>query len=511
MYPSAIAQSRRPITTLSPCKAVLRAACQDRQPPVHATPSCILRVAGEGAIGNVTADVVIVGGGIAGLAAAHALAKAKVSFALVEAQPRFGGVIATAREGGFLLEGGPDSMLAQKPEAIALCRELGLGDRLVPTNPERRTVFVLHRRTLHPLPEGMVLAIPTRIAPFVKSGLFSWPGKLRMGLDLVLPRRRERADESIASFLRRRFGQEAVDRLGEPLLAGIHAGDPERLSIRGTFPRFAELEDRYGSLIRGMLSAAPPKRLGPPPAAFYSLAGGLGELVDALVAALPQGSLLRGHAVRALSRDDAGFEIELDDQRLAARAVLMAVPAPHAAPLVAGLAPEAARALAGVSFASSATVLLGYRRDDVAHPLDGYGMVIPITEGLRTSAFSFFSTKFPGRAPEGHVLMRGFVGGVRDPAVLELDDAALVDLVVREMTPVIGLRGAPVLTRVFRWPRGTPQLEVGHLERMAALERTLAAVPGLFLTGAGIRGTGLPDGIADGTRVAQEAAAFVRA
>lgn len=455
------------------------------------------------------AEIAIVGGGIAGLAAAHTLFGRGAPFVLLEAGPRWGGVIRTEREGGFLLEAGPDAILAQKPEGLLLCRELGLADRLVPTNPDRRTVFVLHGRRLHPLPEGMVLAIPTRIGPFVRSRLFSWSGKLRMGLDLVIRPRREASDESIASFLRRRFGKESVDRLGEPLLAGIHAGDPERLSIRATFPRFAELEARYGSLIRGFW-AARARSDGPPSAAFYSLSGGLGELVEALVARLPADRLRKERPVLSIARAGATFTLVLaDGERLQTGAVIVAVPAPRAVPLLQGLVPEVSRALAAIPFASSATVLLGYRREDVAHPLDGYGLVVPKSEGLRTSAVSFVSTKFPGRAPEGHVLLRGFLGGTRDPEVLGLDDAGLVDLVCREMGPVLGLGAAPVLARVFRWPRGTPQMEVGHFERMAEVERLLAAVPGLFLTGAGLRGTGIPDAIADAGQVARAASEFL--
>ena len=203
--------------------------------------------------------VAIIGGGISGLSAAYALHKRQVPYLLLEAGPSLGGVIRTETRDGFLLEGGPDSMLAQKPEGIALCRELGLGERLVPTNPDLRSVYILHRRKLHPLPEGMMLAVPTKILPFARSGLFSWPGKLRMGLDLVIPGGNGRGDESIASFLRRRFGQEAVDRLGEPLLAGIHAGDPERLSILATFPRFRDLEEKHGSLVRGMWATPRPQ------------------------------------------------------------------------------------------------------------------------------------------------------------------------------------------------------------------------------------------------------------
>jgi oxygen-dependent protoporphyrinogen oxidase len=459
-------------------------------------------------VAELRTEVAVVGGGIAGLAAAWALAKRGLPFLLLEASERWGGVIRTDRVDGFVLEAGPDAILAQKPEGLALCRELGLGDRLVPTNPERRTVYVLHGGRLHPLPEGMVLAIPTRILPFVRSGLFSWAGKLRMGLDLAIPARRNGGDESIASFLRRRFGDEAVSRLGEPLLAGIHAGDPERLSIQATFPRFAELERRHGSLIRGMLRA--PRPSGPPPAVFYSLADGLGELVEALVARLPAASLMARQGVIRLAREGTGFVLTLaDGRRVAARSVVLAVPGPKAAPLIEPLLPGVAGVVGAIPFASSATVLLGYAREGVAHPMDGYGMVVPQTEGLRCSALSFASTKFPGRAPEGAVLLRAFLGGVRDPEVLALDDAALARVVQDEMAPLLGLRGEPGLRRVYRWPNGTPQMEVGHLARMAQAEAQVASLPGLFLAGAGYQGTGIPDCVADGTRSAEAAAAHV--
>jgi oxygen-dependent protoporphyrinogen oxidase len=454
--------------------------------------------------------VAIIGGGISGLSAALALHKQKVPYLVLEAGERLGGVIRTERRDGFLLEGGPDSMLAQKPEGVALCRELGLGGRLVPTNPDQRAVYVLHRRRLQPLPEGMMLAVPTKLLPFLASDLFSWPGKLRMGLDVVIPGRNGQADESIASFLRRRFGQEAVDRLGEPLLAGIHAGDPERLSILATFPRFRELERVHGSLVRGLWATPRPKPApgAKPPAAFYSLRGGLGELVEALASRLAASALRTSTSVRRVEATAEGFSLATaGGDPVAARRVIVAAPGPRIAPALASLLPEAARALGAIPFASSATVLLGYRRDDVAHPLDGYGMVVPATEGLRTAALSFVSTKFPFRAPEGHVLLRGFLGGVRDPGALSLRDDEMIETVTSDMHEVLGLRGEPVLTRVFRWPGGTPQLEVGHLERMREVEQAVAAVPGLFLTGAGVRSTGIPDSVADGTRAGEAAAA----
>jgi oxygen-dependent protoporphyrinogen oxidase len=355
----------------------------------------------------------------------------------------------------------------------------------------------------------MMLAVPTRILPFLRSGLFSWPGKLRMGLDLVRPRLAGNGDESIAAFLRRRFGQEAVARLGEPLLAGIHAGDPEQLSILATFPRFRDLERKHGSLVRGMWAAPRPKpKPGvPPPAAFYSLRGGLREMVEALVARLPAESIRTGVPVRSLAREGDGLSVALEGgDTVEAAGVIVAAPGPKIAPALEGLRPDVARTLAAVPFASSATVLLGYRRGDVAHPLDGYGMVVPQTEGLRTTALSFVSTKFAHRAPTGHVLLRGFLGGVRDGGVLDLSDDEMVATVRRDMASVLGLSGEPVLTRVFRWPGGTPQLEVGHLERMKAVERSVGEVPGLHLTGAGVWSTGIPDSVADATRVAAAAA-----
>lgn len=450
-------------------------------------------------------DVVVVGGGIGGLTTAHALAKTGRSFRLLEASGRLGGVVRTERSGGFLLEGGPDSMLAQKPAGLELCRELGLGDRLIPTNPEERTVFVLRHGRLHPLPEGMVLSVPTRVGPFLRSGLFSPLGKLRMGLELLVPARRDRADESIAAFIRRRFGQEALERLAEPLLAGIHAGDPERLSMPACFPRFVDMEVLTGSLIRGLWTA--PRPAG---AAFWSLSGGLGELIDALVARLPATSINKDARAQAIEPVTGGFRVRTAAEVFETRAVVIALPPNAAAPLAAELAPRVAESLRDLRAVDTAVVLLAYPRDEVHHPLDGYGLIVPRGEGLRTTACGFFSTKFPGRAPAGHVLLRGFLGGARDPRILEASDPEMVATVVRELRGVLGLRGDPAMARVFRWPQATPQLEVGHLARLRALEDRLLETPGLFLTGAGLRGTGLPDTIADATRTASEAEAFLQ-
>ena len=450
------------------------------------------------------ARIAIVGGGIAGLAAAYELARRHANFLLLEESERFGGVIVSEEQDGFLLEGGPDSLLTAKPEAVALCRELGLGDRLVPTNAEQRAVFVLRGGRLQPLPEG-VLGFPTRLLPFLRSGLFSWKGKLRMALDLVLPRGESEEDESIAAFVGRRCGREAVERLADPLLAGIHAGDAERLSMASNFPRLLQAARAKGSLIRGLLGAKPAggEARGSP---FVSLRRGLQELAEALTQALPPACLMRLSKVASLRRETDGFVLEIDGRSAErARAVILALPAHSAAGLLAPLAPQAARPLSSVPFASSATVLLGFRRRDVEHPLNGYGLVVPHSEGLRTGACSFFSTKFPGRAPDGHVLLRGFLGGVLDPGILSLSDEALVSTFVREMRAVLGIAGDPVLERVYRWPSATPQMEVGHGRIVAEVEARLAECPHLYLTGAGFRGTGIPDTIADARSVAGRA------
>lgn len=451
-------------------------------------------------------DAVVAGGGVGGLRAAYVLARAGARVRLLEASARLGGVIRTESRDGFLLEGGPDALLAQKAAGLDLCRELGLGDRLIPTNLDSRRVYVLRRGRLHPLPEGMVLGVPTRAWPLLRSGLFSWPGKLRMGLDLVLPRRRASGDESIAAFVRRRLGGEALDRLGEPLLAGIHAGDPDRLSMQACFPRFVEMETRERSLIRGLLKARPGRADG---AAFYSLRGGLRELVEALVARLPEASISKEEAVTAVEREEGGFVVRSVRRLLRTRAIVLALPPRSAAPLLAALEPTASASLRAFTAVDTAVVLLAFRREDVGHPLDGYGMIVPRSEGLRTTACGFFSTKFPGRAPAGHVLLRGFLGGARDPGALDLDDAALVATVVNDLRGVLALRGEPAFAQVFRWPQATPQLAVGHRDLMAEVDRRIREVPGLFLTGAGLRATGIPDVVADATTTALDAAAFL--
>jgi protoporphyrinogen/coproporphyrinogen III oxidase len=452
-------------------------------------------------------DVAIVGGGIAGLATAFELQQRGISAAILEAGDRPGGVIATERADGWVIDGGPDALLVQKPGAIALCRELGLEPRLVSTLTPR-TAYVLRDRRLHAIAEGSFLGFPLRFGALAGASLFSVGGRLRMAAEMFVPRRDDHgdADESIAAFVRRRFGDEAVDYLAEPLLAGIHAGDAERLSMRALFPRLLEAERQAGSVLRSFRAL----RITPSPrGAFVSLPGGTGELVSAVTAALKPGTLTLGARVHELRRTGA-YVVSSDAGSVDARAVVLATPAYVSAALLRKFDASLAALCDQVPYASTATVALGYRRDQVAHPLRGTGFVVPRVERMALMAGTWVSSKWPGRAPADHVLLRGFVGGGRDPHRLDRSDDELVALVREELSDLLGIHGEPVITRLFRWTRQSPQYEVGHLQRVAAIDARLSAIPGLFVAGSGFRAIGIPDCISDGRATAARAADYLK-
>jgi oxygen-dependent protoporphyrinogen oxidase len=451
-------------------------------------------------------DVVIVGGGIAGLSAAWELVQRGHRPVVLEARSRPGGVIRTEVVDGFVIDAGPDALLVQKPAALNLCREIGLGDRLFPTLTPR-TAFVLRGGRLVPLPEASVLGIPTSVRPFMTTPLFSWPGKLRMALEIAIPPRRDHGDESIGSFIGRRFGQEAVTYLAEPLLAGIHAGDVNRLSMQASFPRFVEAERTRGSVLRALTSL---RTASSPHGAFMSLPGGIEELVRALIVRLPAGTI-RCESPAAAIEGRGPYSVTLQSKEtLEARAIVLAAPAWAASAIVQTIDPELARLMGEVRYVSSATIAIALHRDQVRHPLQGSGFVVPRVERRVLMAGSWVSSKWPNRAPAGSVLLRGFAGGAYDPAVLERSDRQIADAVFSELASLLNISGRPLLTRVYRWNRANPQHEVGHLERMAAIDRRLATHPGLYVTGSGFRGTGIPDCIADGRATGATAAAFLR-
>jgi oxygen-dependent protoporphyrinogen oxidase len=442
-------------------------------------------------------DVIVVGGGIAGLSAGYELHRRGVRFTILERAPRAGGVIFSEEVDGFTIDAGPDSLLAQKPEALALCQELGLGDRLVPTKPPR-LAYVQRGGRLHPLPAASVLGIPTAFGPFIGTRLFSTAGKLRMGAEPFVPRRRDEADESIGAFIGRRFGREAVTYLAEPLLAGIHAGDVDRLSMRALFPRFVQAERAHGSLLRAFRRQAGHARASAD-GAFRSLPGGLSEMVRALVAALPAGAISVNSPVTAFSATAGGaFRVETAaGSAIEARAIVLSAPAYVTSALAREFDAELAALCGEVPYASTATIALGFMRSAVAHPLEGSGFVVPRVEESGILAASWLSSKWPHRAPADRVLLRTFTGGARDPGALADSDDELVDRSLRALTPLVGIRSRPLLARVYRFERANAQHEVGHLARLDAIERVLARHPGVYVTGSGFRGTGIPDCIAD--------------
>jgi protoporphyrinogen/coproporphyrinogen III oxidase len=452
-------------------------------------------------------DVLVVGGGISGLSAAFELHKRGIAVRVLEAAGRPGGVIFTERFDGWTIDAGPDSILVQKPAAVSLCRELGIADRLHPTVPPR-TAYVLRDGRLHPLMEGSAFGFPVRVAPLATSTLFSWPGKLRMAMEVAVPRRTSAEDESIASFVRRRFGEEAVDYLADPLLAGIHAGDVDRLSTRALFPRLAEAERSTGSVIRSFRALHVKAS---PQGAFVSLPGGTMELVEALTAALPPGTVQLSSRASDLRR--AGdFALDTPSGPVRARAVILAVPAYAAAGLLRSVDTTLAGLCEMISYASTATVVFGYRREQVRHDLNGSGFVVPRIEQSPLLACTWVSSKWPGRAPEGHVLLRAFLGGGRDPHRLERSDADLIETAHDALAEILDITGNPVFApRLYRWTRQSPQFEVGHLTRVAAIEEHLASVPGLFVAGSGFRAIGIPDCIHDGRETAARAAQFLGA
>ena len=454
-----------------------------------------------------TTGTLIVGGGIAGLAAAQRLAAAGAPFLLVESERRLGGKIATERVDGFVIEGGPDCFLAAKPAGLALARALGIESRLRGTDPTRRRTYVKRGGRLHELPEGITGLVPSRLRPLLTTGILSWPGRLRAGLELFVPRRSAAEDETIAGFVARRFGREAYDWLVEPLLSGIYAGDGSLLSLAATFPQLAQLERTRGSVLRAMLRPQrSPSSAANPPAGFVTPAGGLVELVAQIGKRLPPRAVRCGQAVMSIARQQGRFDVQLaDGTAVRAERVILATPAHAAAHLLRSPDPELASELAGIPFVSTATVSLAYPLADVPEPLDGYGYVSPRAEGGPIVACTWTSNKFPDRVPPGYALIRFFLGRAGAEAVVDQPEHVLQDLARAELARLFGVTATPALMRVFRWRQSIPQYVVGHGARLQRIAGFLERSPGLMLAGASYHGVGLPDCIASGWMAADSA------
>jgi oxygen-dependent protoporphyrinogen oxidase len=445
--------------------------------------------------------IAIVGGGISGLAAAYELQRQGVEFRLFEQSGRLGGLILTEHVDGLIIEAGPDAMLVQKPAAIELCRELGLGDHLVPTSPPR-TAYIVRNRKLHRMPEDAFLGIPLTMTALARCGFLSPMGKVRLAAERFVAARTSTEDESIADFMERRFGREVVEYLAEPLLAGIHAGDVKRLSVQALFPRLPEAEKQHGSVLRALGRR---ERQRSAEAAFLSLDRGLGDLVKALERALAGAAVERDTGVARITFDAARGEYLVHTARgepFGARGVILTTPAYVTGTLLKELDPQLADHCRAIPYVSTASVSLAYRREAIAHPMEGVGFLVPRAERLHILAASWVSSKWPGRAPPNLALVRVFVGSARDTEILRRSDEELVRLAHEELSQIMQIREWPSVTRVYRWERASAQHDVGHLDRVGTIELKLARFQGLTVTGSGFRGVGIPDCVSDARRTA---------
>ena len=449
--------------------------------------------------------VVIVGGGISGLSTAYYLARGGVASTILESRPRLGGVIQTDRVEGCTIEAGPDSFLSAKPAAFELIRELGLADQVIGSNDHRRVTYVRKGGRLVPLPDGLLMMVPTRILPLLTTRLLSWTTKFRMGMELLRAPRPKPGDESVAQFILEHYGAEAVDYLAEPLLSGIYGGDPSQLSVTSVLPRFVELANQYGSLTRGVLAArAKAGRDRNPAPLFRTLKGGLGQMVDAIAGAISAQVVVRQCRAQTIQRAEAGFRIKLDDGAwLEADQVVVACEAHSGSALLAGVDGRLAELLGTVPYSSSMTVALGFDAADFARPPHGFGFLVPKKERRRLVACTWVGAKFPYRVPEGKVVARCFLGGMEDADVLGESDEAVTAAVTSELQEIAGFTAHPRFTRISRWPRSMAQYTVGHPQRLAEIQARTPPAGGLHLAGNAYEGIGIPDCIRLGRQAAE--------
>jgi oxygen-dependent protoporphyrinogen oxidase len=464
------------------------------------------------------ARIAVIGGGISGLAAAHRLSEIAptIESLVFEASERLGGVIQTTHQGGFLIEDAADNFFTSPPTAVDLCRRLGIADALVDPDPGRRQALVVRRGRLLPVPADFQLMAPRRLGPLCSTPILSLRGKVRAGMEYFVPRRSTVEDESLASFVCRRFGRELFERLVQPLVGGIYSADPQRLSIDATMPRFRQMEREHGSLIRAMLRSRhrpqPEIGSGARYAQFTALRGGMQTLIDALAARLPASAIRCNTPVDGIFPIDHGrwlVAIGGDQPRmLPVDGVIIAVPAPRGAQIVERTDPEMAEQLRCVDYACCAIVSLAYERSQIGHPLDGFGFVVPLIEDRMILSCSFSSVKYEGRAPAGMVLLRVFIGGACQSGLLRLPRQQLLELAEREVRELLQIRGAPVLRHVAR--RAMPQYPVGHLQNVARIDARLQRLPTLAIAGSALYGVGIPSCIQSGEATAERVASRLR-
>jgi len=408
-------------------------------------------------------------------------------------------VIETERIDGCLVEGGPDSFLSAKPWAMDLIRDLGLEGDVIGSNDHLRKTFIRRRGRMIEMPDGLQFLVPTRIAPILTTPLLSWTTKARMALEYFRrPPAMPRPDRSVSEFVAEHYGQEAVEYLAEPLLAGVYGGTPETLSVASVLPRFVEVESKYGSLAKGILAelrsgASPPQPI------FRTLKGGLGALIDALSRSIePQVKIVHG-GVQAIERVSHGYRLRVSGDWIPARSVVLACESHSSARLVEALDPALAERLSGIPYNSSTVIALGFEPNRFSKPLEGFGFLVPRRERRRLVACTFMATKFPFRAPENRILLRCFLGG--NP-----DDDSLVPSVLDELREMTGLTGNPSFSRVYHWPLSMAQYTVGHKDRIVAIESRIRENPGLYLVGNAYHGIGIPDCVRMARQLAERVA-----
>jgi len=460
--------------------------------------------------------VAIIGGGISGLSAAFYLGKerangAPVEYVLYDSEPRLGGSMFSEQIEGCVVEAGPDSFLTEKPWASNLCQELGLGDQLIGSNDAERKTYILVNNRLIAMPDGLMFMVPTKLVPTVMTSLFSWGTKFRMGLELLHPPRAVGHDETVAQMVERHFGKEVVDRLADPLLSGVYGGDAASLSVRAVLPRFVEMEEKYGSLSRAMIVAhnkmlearkktpnAAPRPL------FTSLKNGMQQMVSAIEQRLEKTAIRTGTAIEAVTRTGSEWQVKTAAGLERFDAVVMATPARIAGRLLENVSPTLAADLQGIVYSSSVTVTFGYSMDQLQGLPHGFGFLVPRTEGTRMLACTFVHNKFPHRAPADRGIIRCFLGGSKDEAVLQLSDAEIRELCIRELRQILKLDALeePRFLRIYRWNGAMAQYTPGHLERVQRIDNAVCAIPGLAVIGNAFRGIGVPDCVRSGQEAA---------
>ncbi len=471
--------------------------------------------------------VIVIGGGVAGLGAAYKVRRAAseghdVDVMLIEKDARVGGKIGSEiveHDGErFVVDGGPDCFLTSKPAVHRIAKLLGMFDDELPTDDSRKKTLILSRGRLYEMPDGVFMFAPTKFVPFATTGLFSWPGKIRMGMDLFIPKKvvaeGELNDETLEHFITRRMGRECLDRLAEPLVGGVHASDPAVMSLAATFPNLLEMEQKYGSMMRGFLAQRkmveemkkkyPPKPGAKPRTFFTSFTGGMQSLTDTMADAIGRERIRTGAGVTKVERtDDGGWVVTLSDGSVEkGDAVIVATESWAAEPIARMIDEDIANALSAIPTSSSATVSIAFKESEIGIDMNAFGVLCPLVEDRKLMAATYSSTKWPGRAPEGKVLMRGFVGGPHNQAIMNASDEELVSTVLTEMREILGVSATaePLFSRVFRWTNGMPQYTLGHLDRVALIEERTAEIAGLAFAGGSYRGVGIPNCIESGER-----------